>query len=431
MSLSIFMFIAAIFFASVNGAEHMELAGRACYSAVTFDSSLPTASVYAPSTGTILGVSADYVSGGVTYDYNVYPPTKWGCTYQGGWIMVGLYKADGRVLYYPTGDTSGYSSISGNGYSLSGQTYDTNPLELRSPSYAVTLGEQFFFAYTESFKLESTGDNQGDVCADIYFIYDGRYISSSSATMVFDDAVDYCESRGYVVARPTTEEAFEDARQACMASGSDGCWVDFLVDKAFMHNDGSVAAGDYGFDVDGHAQTGTGPWYPGEPSFGCVHILNTFGFLYIDIQCDTQYTALCQTSTIIGNSAPANAIPNQNPQPGANNYYNNNYYYYGEDAKDKENENKNYYNYKNIFGDDGENNVVRMAAALVVVSVMVAAILKTVPVIYSRIINSCCCCTGFNSPAVKRVEDGHQYGIVQVGVALNNQATEDATLTEK
>jgi hypothetical protein len=173
MSLSIFLFIAAIFVASVNGAEHMELAGRACYSAVTFDPSLPTASVYAPSTGTILGISADYVSGGVTCDYRAYPLTKWGCTISGGWIMVGLYKADGRVLYYPTGATAGYSSLGSNGYSLSGQTYDTNPLELRSPSYAVTLGEQFFFAYTESFKATSTGDNQGEACADIYFIYDG------------------------------------------------------------------------------------------------------------------------------------------------------------------------------------------------------------------------------------------------------------------
>ena len=170
--------------------------GESCYSAASFDRSATT--VTAPSTGTITGIRVSYNSGSVTCATGeAGSSSNFGCTSNtyGSMFMVALYKVTDASsspiaveLSYPTStssqDVTDFETLSDTcanadgcsrfQYKITGQGVSDQQMAITGPEYQVSEGDEFLFVFTEAFSGESTGDNQGTACAQVYFVYDAQ-----------------------------------------------------------------------------------------------------------------------------------------------------------------------------------------------------------------------------------------------------------------
>jgi len=150
--------------------------GEACFTAKT----KTQPQLRAPIGGRVEGVKIVHTRGGV--QCHGARATKFGC--QGIGIKTYLYNAYGRIqLPLPgTKNQRGVTATFGNliglpnpnshfykfGYDNSG---NTNPLILMGPAFNVKENDRFTLDYSEGFYGKSTGDNNGQSCAKVTFIY--------------------------------------------------------------------------------------------------------------------------------------------------------------------------------------------------------------------------------------------------------------------
>ena len=188
--MSTFTLICIAGFGSLSHAFQEVLASKkACAYSTTWNSTV----FNAPQNGTISGIKAVYASGS-PMTCNMYcssERTKWGCiapcwsSGPGRKFMVEILKvtdATNRVgiTRYPTDYTSGYlrqstqSCIRGCTqwfYEMDGQDINDTNITWDGAIYEVTTSDQYMLQSGEGCCETATSDNEGYVCAQIYFLY--------------------------------------------------------------------------------------------------------------------------------------------------------------------------------------------------------------------------------------------------------------------
>ena len=113
-------------------------------------------------------------------------------------------------------------------------------------------------------------------------------------------ASSYCQSQGSTLASIGSVTDWNDAKSVC---GSAHCWIGVrdIIEGRWAWDDGIDIGTSYGFNSDGTATTGQGPWNAGEPnnsggSEDCVMMYSSashIGGKYNDAWCFSVYYPLC------------------------------------------------------------------------------------------------------------------------------------------
>ena len=156
-----------------------------CYSATTF---VTDYNFKAPLDGTLVGVVLEFVSGGVTCDYNYYANSNWGCDGIDDdylWMNFLRINDDGTEdTLYPTTTTDDVLNLQsyscGNGHGCDVYKNQMSGYDPYSPSVVfmdaanpivVTVDDTFSVQYSEGCCESWILDNNGTACAKVYFYY--------------------------------------------------------------------------------------------------------------------------------------------------------------------------------------------------------------------------------------------------------------------
>lgn len=143
----------------------------------------------APQNGIISGIKAVYSHGSaINCNTGFCPSTqaKWGChCWDDRRFMIEMMQVTNASNYagitiYPTISTTGYISIETTScsrgctqglYEMNGQSLYNNTILWDGATYEITTNDQFMLQCAEGCCYSNVGDNEGYVCAQIYFLY--------------------------------------------------------------------------------------------------------------------------------------------------------------------------------------------------------------------------------------------------------------------
>ena len=140
------------------------------------------ASFYAPESGSVIAVTFTWVSGQIYHCGVNAPPClgRWGSTNNNpNALNFHVTRSNNNVLLPLSSGTVGYGSLAGitspyGFYTIAGQTYNGNTLEIMGPSFSVAQHEELRVYYGEVYPgtANSGGDNGGSTCFDMRLCYD-------------------------------------------------------------------------------------------------------------------------------------------------------------------------------------------------------------------------------------------------------------------
>jgi len=309
----------------------------ACFSATEFMSGY---TFNAPYSGTLASVELQHVSGNVTCAGGR-GMSYFGCTSTSGVHSLRvqmLRHNDGgsEELVFPTADDDDITSIEYDSSCMSGHEctveryYHEDSDDLSdvltwnsAAGVAVSEGDEFSLQYHEGCCGESTSDNSGESCVDVYFQYE-TIVFVGDAPMEWSEASDYCEGIGGQLLSIDSAETQRIAENLCEAVDhtspfSWGCWTGLHRDGdgtgEWQWSDGQST--EFGFNATGPT-TGVYPWAGAEPNNAgngedCIQLTKYHNFTWNDGNCESPCFPICKGSTVPPTVSPTTAAPTFDP----------------------------------------------------------------------------------------------------------------------